>query len=90
MEVRKWQKRTDLALRKRPFQRVVRDIAPNYLCDVRFSPDALEALQEAAEAYLVEVFQNAQVLAIHAKRVTVMQNDIRIAHNVLRGNIQSN
>ena len=74
----------------RPFQRVVRDIAPNYLCDVRFSADALEALQEAAEAYLVEVFQNAQVLAIHAKRVTVMQNDIRIAQNILRGNIQSN
>jgi histone H3/H4 len=42
----------------------------------RFQLEAIMALQEAAEAYLVQMFEDCQLLAIHAKRVTIMRQDI--------------
>ena len=84
-EIRRYQKSTDLLLRKLPFQRLVREIASEYQTDLRFQASAIEALQEATEAYMVSMFEYANLCAIHAKRVTVMNKDLSLAKR-LRGN----
>ena len=71
-EIRKYQKSTELLIRKLPFQRLVREIAQDFKTDLRFQSSAVMALQEAAEAYLVGPFENTNLAAIHAKRVTSM------------------
>jgi histone H3 len=83
-EIRRYQKSTDLLFPKLPFQRLVRDIASEMsVCDnLRFQPMALLALQEASEAYLVGVFEDANLCAIHAKRVTLMVKDIQLAQRI--------
>ena len=68
-EIRRYQKSTNLLLRKLPFQRLVREIAQAFNSDLRFQSTALLALQEAAEAYLVALFEDTNLCAIHAKRV---------------------
>jgi histone H3 len=76
---------TELLVRKLPFQRLVREIAGDmWGIDLRFQSSAILALQESAEAYLVGVFEDANLCAIHAKRVTVMPKDIQLARR-LRG-----
>ncbi|KAI5417269.1 5-hydroxytryptamine receptor 2A, variant 2 [Lathyrus oleraceus] len=52
-EIRKYQKSTELLIRKLPFQRLVREITQDFKTDLRFQSSAVFALQEAAEAYLV-------------------------------------
>ncbi|KAF9247298.1 histone-fold-containing protein [Melanogaster broomeanus] len=64
-EIRKYQRSTDLLLRRLPFSRV-----------------AILALQEATEAFLVHLFEDANLCAIHAKRVTIMQRDIQLARRI--------
>ena len=81
-EIRRYQKSTDLLLRKAPFQRFVREIAQDYKSDVRFQSTALLALQEASEAYLVGLFEDANLCTIHAKRVTIMPKDIQLARRI--------
>ena len=71
-EIRRYQKSTDLLIRKLPFQRLVREIAQEFKTDLRFQGSAVLALQEAAEAYLVGLFEDTNLCAIHAKRVTIM------------------
>ena len=78
-EIRKYQKSIDLLIRKAPFQRVVRDVAENYRRDLRFQSSAVLALQEAAEAYLVGLFEDTNLCAIHANRVTIMTKDMQLA-----------
>jgi histone H3 len=80
--IRKYQKGTELLLRKLPFQRLVREIAQDYRSDLRFQSLALLALQEATEAFLVGLFEDANVCAIHAKRVTIMPKDIALARRI--------
>ena len=84
-EIRKFQKSTDLLIRKLPFQRLVRDIAQQYKSDLRFQSQAVLALQEASEAYLVGLFEDTNLCAIHAKRVTIMSKDMILAKRI-RGN----
>ncbi|CAI4220600.1 unnamed protein product [Auanema sp. JU1783] len=67
---------TELLIRKLPFQRLVRKIAEDFTTDLRFQSSAVISLQEAAEAYLVGLFQDTNLCAIHAKRVTIMPRDI--------------
>eukprot|EP00669_Euglena_mutabilis_P009030 TRINITY_DN3992_c0_g1_i4.p2 TRINITY_DN3992_c0_g1~~TRINITY_DN3992_c0_g1_i4.p2 ORF type:complete len:146 (+),score=52.53 TRINITY_DN3992_c0_g1_i4:27-440(+) len=81
-EIRKFQKSTDLLIRKLPFQRLVREIAQGYQPDIRFQSNAILALQEAAEAYLVGLFEDTNLCAIHAKRVTIMVKDIQLARRI--------
>lgn len=81
-EIRKYQKSTELLIRKLPFARLVREIAQEFKTDLRFEKNALLALQEAAEAYLVGVFEDANLCAIHAKRVTIMPKDIQLARRI--------
>lgn len=81
-EIRKYQKGTDLLIRKLPFQRLVREIAQEFKEDLRFQASAVAALQEAAEAYLVGLFEDTNLCAIHAKRVTIMAKDIQLARRI--------
>jgi histone H3 len=78
-EIRKYQKSTDMLIRKLPFQRLVREIAQDFRTDLRFQSSAVMALQEAAEAYLVGLFEDTNLCAIHAKRVTIMPKDMQLA-----------
>lgn len=83
-EIRRYQKSTELLMRKLPFQRLVREIAQDFKTDLRFQSSAIMALQEATEAYLVSLFEDSNLCAIHAKRVTIMPKDIQLARR-LRG-----
>ncbi|KAG2410594.1 histone H3.2 histone H3.1 Major histone [Vigna angularis] len=87
-EIRKYQKSTELLIRKLPFQRLVREIAQDFKTDLRFQSSAVSALQEAAEAYLVGLFEDTNLCAIHAKRVTIMPKDIQLARRI-RGERES-
>ncbi|KAI3955978.1 hypothetical protein MKW98_006338 [Papaver atlanticum] len=81
-EIRKYQKSTELLIRKLPFQRLVREIAQDFKTDLRFQSHAVLALQEAAEAYLVGLFEDTNLCAIHAKRVIIMPKDIQLARRI--------
>jgi histone H3 len=81
-EIRRYQKSSDLLMRKLPFQRLVREIAHECKADVRFQSAALMALQEAAEAYLVGLFEDTNLCALHAMRVTIMPKDMQLARRI--------
>ena len=66
-EIRRYQKSTELLIRKLPFQRLVREIAQDFKMELRFQSAAIMALQEASEAYLVGLFEDSNLCAIHAK-----------------------
>lgn len=90
-EIRQFQKSTDLLIAKLPFARVVREVAMQFVDDsnglaMRWQSVAILALQEAAEAFLTSLFEDTNLLALHAKRVTIMQKDIQLARRI-RGNI---
>ena len=70
-EIRKYQNSTDLLIRKLPFQRLVKEISQQFVTEIRFTSLSICALQEAAEAYLVGLFEDTNMCAIHAKRVTI-------------------
>ena len=83
-EIRKYQKSTDLLIRKTPFQRLVREIALDVKSDgnVRIQSSAIEALQEAAEAYLVHLFEDSNLAAIHSKRVMIQVKDMQLSRRI--------
>ncbi len=79
-EIQKFKKNTDLLIRKAPFQRLVREIALKFgKSDLRMQSTALLALQEAAEYFMVDVFNNTNLCAMHGKRVTIMKKDAVLA-----------
>ena len=84
-EIRTYQKSTDLLLRKLPFQRLVREIAEDFKNSLRFQSTAVLALQEASESYLVSLFEDTNLCAIHAKRVTIMPKDMQLARRIRGG-----
>ncbi|KAL8517133.1 hypothetical protein ACS0TY_015376 [Phlomoides rotata] len=75
-EIRKYQKSTELLFRKLPFQRLVREIVQDFKTDLRFQSSAVAALQEAAEAYLVGLFEDTNLCAIHAKRAWFLHHSV--------------
>jgi histone H3 len=81
-EIRRYQKNTDLLIRKLPFQRLVREIAQEFRTELRFQAGAVAALQEAAEAYLVGLFEDTNLCALHSKRVTIMPKDMQLARRI--------
>ncbi|KAF7591295.1 centromeric DNA-binding histone H3-like protein cse4 [Aspergillus hancockii] len=86
-EIRKYQRSYDLLIRKLPFARLVREVALDLLpadvgASLRWQSQAIQALQEAAEAFLVHLFEDTNLCAIHAKRVTIMQKDIQLARRI--------
>ncbi|KAL7421523.1 centromeric DNA-binding histone H3-like protein cse4 [Cryptotrichosporon argae] len=85
-EIRQYQKSTDLLIAKLPFSRVVREVALSLTThnagELRWQSSALLAIQEAAEAYLVHLFEDANLCAVHGKRVTIMVKDIQLARRI--------
>lgn len=49
---------------------------------MRWQSHAIQALQESTEAFLVHLFEDTNLCAIHAKRVTIMQKDIQLARRI--------
>ncbi|XP_068167136.1 histone H3-like centromeric protein A [Antennarius striatus] len=83
MEIRKYQKSTDLLLRKAPFSRLVREVCQKFSREsLKWQVYALLAIQEAAEAFLVLLLSDANLCAIHAKRVTLFPRDIQLARRI--------
>ncbi|KAI4126095.1 MAG: hypothetical protein LQ338_003931 [Usnochroma carphineum] len=85
-EIRRYQRTTDLLLLKLPFSRLVREIALSLVPiggqALRWQSQAIQALQESAEAYMVHLFEDTNLCAIHAKRVTIMQKDVQLARRI--------
>lgn len=81
-EIRKYRGSTNLLIQKLPFQRLVREIADGIKSETRFQSTALLALQEASEAYLVGLFEDTNLCATHACRVTIMPRDMVLARRI--------
>ena len=81
-EIRRYQKSTDLLVPRAPFQRLVRNICADLDHELRFQSQALLALQEATEAYVVGVFEDTNLCAIHAKRMTIQKKDMDLARRI--------
>lgn len=82
-EIRFYQRHTDLLIRRLPFARLVREVQTYFFRkEYRWQGQAMLALQEAAEAHLVSLFEDANLCTIHAKRVTVMPKDIQLARRI--------
>ena len=81
-EIKFYQRSTELLLRKLPFQHLVRDVALSVRTDLRFQSAAIAALQEAAEAYLVGLFEDTNLCSKHGKRVTIMVDDMQLARRI--------
>eukprot|EP01108_Squamamoeba_japonica_P005657 TRINITY_DN4551_c0_g2_i1.p1 TRINITY_DN4551_c0_g2~~TRINITY_DN4551_c0_g2_i1.p1 ORF type:complete len:131 (-),score=8.33 TRINITY_DN4551_c0_g2_i1:99-491(-) len=85
LEIRHYQRNSQLLLRKLPFSRLVREVLKTVDVDSdkrRFQASALEALQEACEAYLIHLFESANLCAIHARRVTIQPKDFQLARRL--------
>ena len=81
-EIRKYQKSTELLIRKLPFMQLVQEVDQQFLTGVQFQGTATVALQEASEAYLVSLFEDSNLCAIHAKCVMIMPKDIQLAQRI--------
>ena len=69
-------------MRKLPFNRLVREISQDFKADLKYQGSAMLALQEASEAYLVGLYEDTNLCAIHAKRVTIMPKDIQLSRRI--------
>lgn len=81
-EIRKFQKGPELCIRRIVFQGVVRDITWKMNRNIRFHSQALIALQEATEAYMVGLFEDTNLCAAHARRVTIFPRDMQLARRI--------
>ena len=82
-EIRRYQKSTELLIRKLPFQRLVRELAQDLgKVNIRFQSGVIMVLQEALQAYIVGLLKDANLCAVHAKRVTIMPKDIQLARRI--------
>ena len=85
-EIRRFQKSSELLIRKAPFVRLVREVAEEFGAKenkvYRFQSTAVLALQEASEAYLIGLFEDTNLCAIHARRVTIMPKDLQLARRI--------
>lgn len=82
-EIRLYQRSTDLLIRKLPFARLVKEITTEMSVDsIRWTANAMTALQEASEAFLVSYLEDGNLCAIHAKRVTLMARDLQLASRI--------
>ena len=81
-EIKRYQRSTDMLLARAPFQRLIRSIAEGIDGQLRFQSGALLALQEASESYITGIFEDANLCAIHASRVTLMKKDMDLARRI--------
>ena len=73
-----YQKSTALLLRRLPFLRLIREVAQDFKMDLCFTTESAYALQSAAEDYLVRLFEESNLCAIHAKCITIMPKDVNL------------
>lgn len=85
-EIKKLQKTGDLLIKKYPFQQLIREICKEINQEIRFQSQGLLALQEAAEAFLVGLFEDCNLLALHCKRTVIRKKDLILALR-LRGEL---
>ena len=88
-DIKKYQRVTDMLLRRLPFQRLVRDLTTAYTADAKFAAAALLALQEATESYVTKAWEHCGLLAVHAKRVTVLKRDWTLCLKAFRPDLQT-
>ncbi len=81
-DIRRYQKSTELLLRKLPVQRLVREVAQGEKDGIRFQTSAVLAKQEATESYMVNLFADTCLCAIHGNRVTIQPRDLRLARRL--------
>jgi len=81
-EIRKYQASTELLIRRKPFERLVREISTEMKSDIRWQTSAVLALQEAAESYIVSIMEDTLLCAIHAKRVMIKPKDMQLARRI--------
>ena len=91
-EIRRYQRSTENLIKRTPFQKLIREISQEYrICpdgpgtpsvQVRFQSTAIAALQEAAENYIIGLFEDVNLLAIHARHITIMPRDIRLTLHI--------
>ena len=84
-EIRFYQKNTELLIQRAPFARIVKEIMQDYNTEFCVQGVALDALQDATEAYLIGLFEDTNLLAIHAKRVTITTKDMQLAQRIRGG-----
>ena len=92
-EIRWYQRSTENLIKKTPFQKLIREISQEYrICpdgpgtpsvQAHFQSTAIAALQEAAENFIVGLFEDVNLLAIHARHVTIMPSDIQLALRIM-------
>ena len=81
-EIRHFQRSVDLLIPLLPFQRLVREIAQDCRMDLRFQSSAILALQEAAEAWLVSLFESVNLCCIHRGRITISPKDFYLVRHI--------
>ena len=81
-EIRRYQRSSELLIRRMPFQRLAREVAQTHNPYLRFQSGAILALQESAQAYLVGLLEDSNLCAIHTKRVTIMPKDMQLARRI--------
>jgi histone H3 len=81
-EIRRYQKSTENLIRLLPFQRLIREIAADFRSDLRFQKSAVMALQSATESYIVGLFEDTNLCAVHAKRTTIFPRDVQLARRI--------
>ena len=81
-EIRKYQKTTNLLIPSLPFERLVREIANEYRNDLRFSEEALKALQCASEIHMTELFENANLISCSRDSSTIKLEDLQLAYRL--------
>ena len=81
-EIKRYQKSTELLIPKLPFSRLAREIMQEFKTDLRVTGQAMLAIQEATESYLVGIMDDANLCAIHDKRQTLMPKDLQLARRI--------
>ena len=78
-EIRRYQKSTEFLIRRTALKRLVQEIGQDFLTGLRYQSSALEAIQHALETYIVGLFADANLCAIHARRTTIQPRDLQLA-----------
>ena len=82
-EIKKYQRCTNLLINKLPFCRLVKEITQEVSGNEhRYTTQAIDALQEASEAYLVGLLEDSQLCSFHARRITLMKRDVELARRI--------
>jgi histone H3/H4 len=79
------QRQTDLIIDPKSMKMLIKEIGQDFKDDLRFDDDAFEAIQTAAEAYLIEVFGDANRVAIDAELTHIAPKHMQVAKRIKEG-----